>query len=335
MAAQSNGSKRPWPGSTASSFAIACASGTFAVELALRAFKVGHGDEVIQAGYDYGGNFLAIHALGARPVLVDVCRHNWNLDPARLEEAIGPTTKVILVSHLHGGIVPMRTVMEIAGRRGLSVIEDAAQVPGATVEGRKAGTWGDAGILSFGGSKLLTAGRGGALLTRRADVHQRARTLLHRGNLVCPLSELQAAVLLPQLAKLDARNDIRAENVTVLLEHFRQVPGLSPFFNTASETRTAYYKLGLQFDPVRFGLPRDRFLAAVRAEGVALDEGFKSLHVGRSPGRYRAGGPLTEAERAHASTIVLHHPVLLGPPERITEVALAVAKVHAYAQKLV
>ena len=63
-------------------FAIACASGTFAVEAALRALKVGHGDEVIEAGYDYGGNFLAIHALGARPVLVDVCRHNWNLDPA-------------------------------------------------------------------------------------------------------------------------------------------------------------------------------------------------------------------------------------------------------------
>jgi perosamine synthetase len=315
-------------------FAIACASGTFAVELALRAVKVGHGDEVIEAGYDYGGNFLAIHALGARPVLVDICPRNWNLDPDRLEEAIGPATRAVLVSHLHGGIVPMRTVMEIAGRHGLAVVEDAAQVPGATIEGRKAGTWGDAGILSFGGSKLLTAGRGGALLTGRADVHQRARTLLNRGNLVCPLSELQAAVLLPQLGKLDARNAIRAENVALLCERLQDVPGLTPFINQASETKPAYYKVCLQFDPARFGLSRDRFLTAVRAEGVAMDEGFRSLHVGRAPSRFRAGNALHEASRAHAGTVVLHHPVLLGPGSAVEEVARAVAKVHFHAERL-
>ena len=109
-------------------FAMACASGTFAVELALRALKVAPGDEVIQAGYDYGGNFLAIHALGARPVLVDLHPSNWNLDPARIEEAISPGTRTVLVSHLHGGIVPMRAVMEIAGRRGLAVVEVASTV---------------------------------------------------------------------------------------------------------------------------------------------------------------------------------------------------------------
>src|SRR5437764_2888 len=90
------------------------------------------------------------------------------------------------------------------------------------------GAWGryhDAGVLSFGGSKLLSAGRGGALLTRRADVHQRARVALSRGNVVCPLSELQAAVLLPQLARLDERNAARARSVARLTELLADVPG--------------------------------------------------------------------------------------------------------------
>src|SRR5262249_38185003 len=148
--------------------------------------------------YDYPGNFLSVHNVGAQPVLVDVASQNWNLDLQSLEAAIGPSTKVILASHLHGGVVAMAEVMEIARRRGLAVIEDAAQMPGAMVQGRKAGTWGDVGILSFGGSKLLTAGRGGAILTPHAQMQQRAKLVQHRGNWVCPMSELQAAVLLPQ-----------------------------------------------------------------------------------------------------------------------------------------
>src|SRR5262249_20737922 len=194
-------------------FVTPCGSGTFAVELALRALKVGPGDEVLLAAYDYGGNFLDVHAVGATPVLVDIAADNWNLEPARLAAAAGPATRAVIASHLHGGVVPMREVMEFAAARGLRVIEDAAQCPRAGLQGRTARTWGDVGVLSFGGSKLLSAGRGGALLTRHADVHQRARVFLLRGNLLCPLSELQAAVLPPQLDKLDAHNARRADNV--------------------------------------------------------------------------------------------------------------------------
>jgi perosamine synthetase len=315
-------------------FAVTCASGTFAVELALRALKVGPGDEVLMAAYDYAGNFLSIHAVGARPVLMEVAADNWNLDPAPLDAAVGPATKAIIVSHLHGGVVPMRDVMEIAQRHGLAVIEDAAQMPGAIIQGRKAGTWGDAGIMSFGGSKLLTAGRGGALLTGRADVHQRARVALHRENILCPLSELQAAVLLPQLEKLDARNAARAGAVRFLRARLATIPGLRPFANSDPETQPGYYKLGFQFDAPRFGLSRERLIAAVRAEGVALDDGFNALHVGRSPSRYRAGGDLTEAGRAHIGAVVLHHPVLLGPESQLEEVVSALEKVYANADQL-
>jgi dTDP-4-amino-4,6-dideoxygalactose transaminase len=315
-------------------YAVACGSGTFAVELALRALKIGPGDEVVLSAYDYPGNFLSIHAIGACPVLVDAHPENANLDVGLLEDACGPATRAFLVSHLHGALVPMREVMDIAQRRGIKVIEDAAQNPGAIVQGRRAGTWGDAGVLSFGGSKLLTAGRGGALLTPHADVCQRARTWLHRGNLVCPLSELQAAVLFPQLAHLDERNAYRLSQVVRLQNLLNGVPGLVPFRNPEVEGTPAFYKVGFWFDADLFGLSRDRWVTALRAEGVAFDEGFRALQVGRSPSRYRRACPLTVAERAHREVVILHHPVLLGTVGEIEQVARAVRKVWAYRREL-
>jgi dTDP-4-amino-4,6-dideoxygalactose transaminase len=314
-------------------YALTCGSGTFAVEIALRAFKVGPGDEVILAAYDYPGNFLSIHAVGATPVLVDVDASNWNLQPDGLAAALSPNTRAIIASHLHGGMVPMAEVREFADANGLRVIEDAAQSPGATVQDQIAGTWGDIGVLSFGGSKLLTAGRGGALLTRHADLHQRMRVLLHRGNNICPLSELQAAVLLPQLEELDSRNVHRAGMVAALSESLAQVRGIRLFVNRVP-CQPTYYKVGLQFDAERFGLRRTIFLAAMRAEGIALDEGFAGLHVGRSPLRMRLPAELHEAFRAHSGVVVLHHPVLLGDRSDIEQIVAAIGKVYANADRL-
>jgi dTDP-4-amino-4,6-dideoxygalactose transaminase len=317
--------------------ALTCGSGTLAVEVALRALRVGPGDEVILAAYDYGGNFLSVHAVGAGPVLIDVDQDNWNLCLEALQNTLANhqgKIKAIIVSHLHGGQVPMRELMELCGERGVAVIEDAAQATGATVQGRPAGSWGDVGILSFGGSKLLSAGRGGALLTRRAELHQRARLVLARGNnLVCPLSELQAAVLLPQLDLLPQRHLRRAQAVTLLGRLLADLPGIRLFQNR-SEGSSAYYKVGWQLDEESFGLERSRLVAAVRAEGIALDEGFRALHAGRSASRWRAGGPLDQASRAHTRTILLHHPVLLGSEEEIRQVADALRRVQVHAELL-
>jgi perosamine synthetase len=314
--------------------ALTCGSGTFAVELALRALKVGPGDEVVLAAYDYGGNFLAVHAVGARPVLADLDPDNWNLDPEQLELAFTPAARAVIVSHLHGGLVPMRSLMEWAAPRGVRVIEDAAQAPGATVQGQRTGTWGDVGILSFGGSKLLTAGRGGVLLTRHADVYQRARVWLHRGNHVCPLSELQAAVVAPQLDRLADHNARRTDRVALLRQHLANVPGFRLFDNREIEGLAGYYKVGFQFNAERFGLSRERFVAAARGEGIALDEGFRALHMGRSPSRWRAAGPLVQAEKAHHGAVVLHHPILLGTAAEVEQVAAAVEKIHTHAEQL-
>ncbi|HEX4149179.1 MAG TPA: DegT/DnrJ/EryC1/StrS aminotransferase family protein, partial [Pirellulales bacterium] len=173
--------------------ALVCCSGTFAVQLALRALGVGAGDEVILAGYDFPGNFRAIEAVGATPALVDVAPDSWNLDLEKLKNVAGGNIRAVIASHLHGGLVNMPALMTLAGERGWLVVEDACQVPGAVVCGRPAGSWGDVAALSFGGSKLLSAGRGGALLTQRADAAQRAKIFCEQGNHAFPLSELQAA----------------------------------------------------------------------------------------------------------------------------------------------
>ncbi|MCH8924378.1 MAG: aminotransferase class V-fold PLP-dependent enzyme, partial [Planctomycetes bacterium] len=243
-----------------------CSSGTIAVEIALRGLGVGPGDEVILAGYDFSGNFRCIEAIGARPVLVDVDPKSWSLDPQRVTTALSDSTRAIIASHLHGGVVPMRQLMEIAAERNVAVVEDACQSPGAKVQGRVAGAWGDVGVLSFGGSKLLTAGRGGAILTSREEVHQRAKVFCERGNQAFPMSELQAAVLLPQLDKLDARNKARWESVRRLLDQLvgekgdrhilceapsgplpQNVP--VPFFSIDNEP--AFYKVPWLYDVVK------------------------------------------------------------------------------------
>lgn len=312
-----------------------CASGTAAVELALRAVPVGAGDEVILAAYDFKGNFTDVLLVGATPVLVNVLPDNWNLDPAQLAAAVSPRTKAILVSHLHGGVVNMPDVMEVARRQGIVVIEDAAQMPGAWVHGHIAGTWGDVGVISFGGSKLVSAGRGGAVFTARDDLAQRIRLYTQRGNEAYPLSELQAAAVIPQWLELEALNARRTAGAAEVCERLAQIPGLHPFQNAPSDSRPGYYKLGFQYAAEEFGgLTRDQFAAAVRAEGIALDPGFRALHKTHSSRRFRAVGDLSAATRADAGVLTLHHPVLLGSERDLAQVVSAVERVRQFAGEI-
>ena len=312
-----------------------CASGTLAVEVALRALGVGPGDEVILGAYDFEPSFVSIHALGARPVLVDVSSSNACLEAETLESAITPATRAILATHLHGGLVPMSAVLDVATRRSIGVVEDAAQAPGATVEGRPAGSWGDIGVISFGGSKLLTAGRGGAILSSRPDIFQRARLALTRGiQQWAPLSEMQAAVLVPQVGRLVEMTTLRSRRVGQLVDALADIPGLRPFGAAPANSQAAYYKVGFFLDEDVFGLTRNVFVKAIRAEGIAFDPGFRALHVGRAAGRYRAAGLLPNAEFAGRAVVVLHHPVLALGDSDIEEVAMAVRKTYRNAARL-
>ena len=301
--------------------ALLCSSGTIGVELALRGCGVGAGDEVVLAGYDFSGNFRAVEAVGARPVLVDVELESWCLGVDALAEVRGERIKAVIVSHLHGGLADMPRIMELAGERGWSVIEDACQQPGGQLEEKPVGSWGDVGVLSFGGSKLLTAGRGGAVLTRDPQIYQRMKVFAERGNEAFPLSELQAAVLRPQLAKLDGRNRKRAERVAMIL---RATAGLGEWLRPiacGANAKPAYYKLAWSFIPAEDRPElREELLGRLQAAGVPIDVGFRGF-TRRSERRCEKVGELETSARLSQSTLLLHHPILLAEEKAMHQVA--------------
>jgi dTDP-4-amino-4,6-dideoxygalactose transaminase len=299
------------------------------VELGLRGVGVKAGDEVVLAAYDFKANFTNVLTLGAIPVLVDIRADDWQLDVAQVEAALSPQTRAVIASHLHGGLVDMPRLRELADRHGCAIIEDACQSPGAVVAGRPAGTWGDVGVYSFGGSKLLTAGRGGAVFTSRDDVAQRIRLYTQRGNEAYPLSEMQAAVLLPQVAQLAARNRRRSENIDILAARLKAMGGLDVVQSAVADSTPAYYKAGLHYDAAAFSaLPRDRFAEAIRAEGIAVDPAFRALHLTHARGRFRAVGDLSVATDVDAKALTLHHPVLLGDDAEIDQIIAAIDKIR-------
>lgn len=306
-----------------------CSSGTIAVELALRGLGVTAGDEVLLAAYDFPGNFRAIEAIGARPVLLDVRDDDAQLDVTQIQEAITSSVKAVIASHLHGGLVDMPALRSIADDFGIKIVEDACQCPGAWVRGKPAGTWGDISVMSFGGSKLLTAGRGGALLCDDAGIMQRIKVFRERGNDAFPLSELQAAVLRPQLQKLNADNQQRLTAAKNLQERFRHSQRLRPLHivqrgHEAQEQNErhepGYYKFGMWLEADTNGLDRDAWSQAARAGGVALDPGFRGF-ARRSEKRCRKVGDLHNARRAAEQLLILHHPVLLAGPKTLDAVA--------------
>lgn len=312
---------------------LTCASGTLAVQLALQAVGVQPGERVVLAAYDYEGNFLSVHALGAIPLLVDVAG-DLSLDLNQLEEACRRRPKAMIVSHLHGSLQPMKSIRDIADRWGVAVVEDAAQAIGAIVQDRPAGTWGDVGVLSFGGSKLLTAGRGGALLTQRDELEARLRVLLRRGvQRWAALSELQAAALRPQLERLPARHAQRATAVACIDSGMDAVPGVRRI-RSVVDGSPAFYKVAFCTDPAEFTLERDRLVEVMHAEGLALDAGFRALPVGRSPRRFETVGGWAEAERFHHCLTVLHHPILLRGEEAARRIAQAWQRVYANRDRL-
>jgi perosamine synthetase len=323
---------------------ILCASGTAAVELALRGVRVGPGDEVILAAYDFKANFQNVLTVGATPVLIDIDPASWQLDVSQLEAAVSDKTKAIIVSHLHGGWVTMQPVMDMANRRGISVIEDACQATGAILDGHRAGTAGHVGVLSFGGSKLMTSGRGGAVMTDQPEITQRIRLFTQRGNEAYPLSEMQAAVLRPQLDRLDERNAARWTMVKHLLEDLSQLtagqgePVLQPLVGACSLSESdcpAFFKVGLQYDlPETTGLSRETFSKAMRAEGIAVDPGFRSLHRIHSRRRFRTVGELTHADMCDEHVLVLHHPVLLEDSAAIRQIREAARTVCEHASAI-
>lgn len=162
---------------------IALNSGTSALHLAMLAAGVGPGDEVITVAFTFVASVAAVLYVGAKPVLVDIDPRTFTMDPAKIEAAITPRTKVILPVHLYGQTADMDPILEISRRHGLVVIEDAAQAHGAKYKGRPSGSIGDIGCFSFYPAKNLGAyGEGGAVTTNNAGYAQTARMLRDWGQ---------------------------------------------------------------------------------------------------------------------------------------------------------
>jgi dTDP-4-amino-4,6-dideoxygalactose transaminase len=189
------------------------------------------------------------------------------------------------------------------------------------------------GVLSFGGSKLTAAGRGGAILTNSLPIIERIKRHTQRGNELSPLSELQAAALVPQWRALDERNELRALNARLLHERLGDDSGLRTV--NPPPTTAGHYKIALEYDPSKFqNLPREQFCQAMRAEGIALSPGFRGLHRIHASRRFRAAGPLPVADRVDESVVVLHHPVLLGTSQEMEEILQAVSRVRRAAAEI-
>ena len=193
--------------------------GTAALVGSLVGLEIGPGDEVIVPAYTWIATATAVLTVGAIPVLAEV-DETLTLDPADLERKIGPATRAVIPVHMVGRAAHMEHIVSIARARGLAVVEDACQAMGGSFRGRRLGAWGDAGAYSFNAMKLLTCGEGGALVTSRRALYERALVWHDSGSfarswaegLTVPIfigaqlraSELMGAMLRAQLARLEA-----------------------------------------------------------------------------------------------------------------------------------
>lgn len=289
--------------------AVGLNSGTDALHLALRALDVGPGDEVITTPFTFVATTEAIGIVGATPVFVDIDPVTYNIDPKAIEAAITPRTKAILPIHLYGHPAPMPEIVEIAGRRGLAVVEDCAQAIGATIGGKKVGSFGDVGCFSFFPSKNLGAfGDGGMATTGRDDLNARMRSLRAHGGRVkyhheelgvnSRLDEVQAAILrvkLPHLEDWIARRRANAQAYGQALAPVATVPAETP------GTRHVFHQYTIALDD------RDGAAKALAAAGVQTMVYYPvPLHlqeVHRSLGYEQGAFPYSERAAKHVLSL--------------------------------
>lgn len=216
--------------------AISCANGTDALELALRALNIGHGDEVIVPAMTWVSTAEVVLMVGAKPVFWDT--DDWGLLKSDWENAISPKTKAVVPVHLYGKMVPMADLMAKAKKANISVIEDAAQVFGAFQDGKAAGTWGDVGCLSFYPTKNLgSLGEAGMCLTNQKELAEQIRLLSNHGQpqrdvhtLVgrnSRIDTLQAAFLNVLLERFDEFQEKRKKLAEIYWEELAGIEGLT------------------------------------------------------------------------------------------------------------
>jgi len=302
--------------------AIATSSGTTALQTAILAHGIGPGDEVITTPFTFIASANAILFAGAKPVFVDIDERTYNIDAGRIEEALTPRTKAILPVHLFGHPCDMEAIMDIAIRHGLVVIEDACQAHGAMVKGRKVGSFGT-GCFSFYPTKNITTAEGGMITTDSDEIADRARLIRNHGQREryyheiigynFRMTEIQAAIGLVQLNKLERFIAIRRANAAYLAQRLKGV--IIPV--EAPGCRHVYHQY-----TIRVPNGRDQLANHLRERGIATGV-YYPLPVHKQRAYQRLGYadhlPVAEAVSREVLALPVHPALTREDLDRIVE----------------
>ena len=244
-------------------YAYACNSGSAAVHVAIAAINPNPGDEIVTTSITDMGALTPIMFQGAIPVFADVCPKTLNVTAQTIEAVLSERTKAIIVTHLFGNPCVMSEIMELADARGIPVIEDTAQSPLATVDGKYVGTIGKIGAFSFQQGKHLTTGEGGIVVTNDDEIARRMYLFINKAwgygdanpdhyfsSLNYRMTELQAALAVEQLKKLDACVEQRQAMAKILDEKLEGIDGIEVYKSAPNATHV-YWKYCLRVDDTK------------------------------------------------------------------------------------
>jgi len=268
--------------------AVASTSGTSALHLAVAAIDPNPGDEIIVTPITDFGSVIPILAQNAVPVFADVLPDTWCVDPASIRANITDRTRAIMVVHLFGQPADLDPIIAIAEEYDIPVIEDCSQAYGALYKGRKAGTFGTLGCFSLQQSKHITAGDGGLTVTNDPQLAYRMRLFSDKGwpregelrthlfyGVNYRMTELQGAVALAQLPKLDGVIAARRRFGHLLEELLTDVPGISlPALPGGDTSESVYWLFPINIDTDRLGVSVREFATAVQSEGIPANPGY-------------------------------------------------------------
>lgn len=276
-------------------FAISVNSATSGLFAAVYALGISPGDEIIVTPYTMSATAAAILACSAVPVFVDVNPDDFCIDASKIEEALSDKTRAIMVVHLFGNPADMDSIMEIAEKHGLSVIEDCAQAPGAVYKDRLVGTFGDVGIYSFNRHKTIQTGEGGVMVANNEELALKLQLIRNhaedvidqmgtgdRFNLIgwnYRMTELEAAIGSVQITRLKALNKKRMENADYITKRLKEFKWLIPN-RPKPDSKSVYYRYPFRFIGEKLGIKRSTFAKAMEKEGFPLNEGYvKPLYL--------------------------------------------------------
>ncbi len=338
---------------------VATGSGTQALNTVVEAMGIGPGDEIITSPYTDMGTIASILVSRALPVMADIDRESFQIDPDEVERKITKNTKAIMPVHVMGQPCNMERIMAIAKKHNLRVIEDACQAHLAVYQGKVLGLIGDAGCFSFQSSKTIACGEGGAIISNDEKMLDDCYTVQNHGTnkqgrsitigSKYRMNELEGALLLPQLEGARERFETRNRNAAYLSKRLKDFPGLRPQKLYEGTEKGSFYLYTMAYYPEFFNnAPRDKFLKAVAAEGIALSpyianglhrepwtehivklKGYKKMYSGSRLKRFTQDLYLPNCDHVCANMVMLWASgPLLAPQSEMDDVINAIMKVY-------